>query len=186
MVKEIHKISNNIFVIDNFYEEYNKLIDIIYSHQDSFSYHEGDMALNYSWIDKGDESNNFSSERIIIDKYCRAVRECGETLFNTHVKSKSCLNAIIYSNGSRKGPHTDEFSIDKNGQEYKAHIFSSAHFLRSCTSGGQLYYPDLEISIEPLENRIVFFNSEYLHEVLEVNSGTRISINYFWEKVDNE
>jgi Rps23 Pro-64 3,4-dihydroxylase Tpa1-like proline 4-hydroxylase len=181
LIENCLEVYDGIFVVDNFYEKYIDLKNIINKNSDQHIYHEGDFAHNYSWIDKGDEYNNISSEGLIVEKYCTFLKSCVDSIFLTNVKKRNGLNAIIYPAGGRKGAHTDSFHKDEEGNLHEIHIFSSVHFLEEPESGGELYYPDFDLKIESKENRAVFFKAKYLHEVLEITSGIKISINYFWE-----
>lgn len=180
-VEDFTELHDGIFVVDNFYEKYLDLKNIINKNSDKHTYHEGDFADIYSWRDSGDSYNNISSEASMIEDYCATLKSCVDLLFSTNAKRQSCMNAIIYPVGGRKGPHTDSFHKDEQGKLHEIHIFSSVHFLQEPNSGGELYYPDFNLKIESKENRVVFFKAKYLHEVLEITSGTKISINYFWE-----
>jgi predicted 2-oxoglutarate/Fe(II)-dependent dioxygenase YbiX len=58
-------------------------------------------------------------------------------------------------------------------------VFGIAIYLNDDFEGGELYYPDLDISIKPKVGSMVVHESHFLHEVLTVRSGNRYSITTF-------
>jgi Rps23 Pro-64 3,4-dihydroxylase Tpa1-like proline 4-hydroxylase len=176
------KLHNGIYIIDNFYENYIKLKNIISKNSDKYKYHEGDFAHLYTWKNDGSHvTYDIDTDSNLVSDYCNFLKFNIDHIFSTNVKNKYSLDAIIYPVGGRKGQHTDSFHKDEDGKLHKIHIYSSAHFLEKPKIGGELYYPEFDIKIESKENRIVFFKCEYLHEVLEITAGNKISVNYFWE-----
>lgn len=178
----LHKVHNEIFIIDNFCENYIKLKNIINNNSDKYTYHEGDCAYLYGW--RNEDNHKVYGDDIdsqLISDYCSFIKFNIDNIFSTNVKNKYSLDAIIYPVGGKKGPHTDSFHRDENGKLHEIHIYSSTHFIEEPEKGGELYFPEFNIKIESKKNRIVLFKCTYLHEVLEVTAGAKISINYFWE-----
>lgn len=51
--------------------------------------------------------------------------------------------------------------------------------------GGELYFPEYDVTIEPLDNRTVIFPGSVLHAAKEVFSGVRVSLAHFIAYADN-
>lgn len=182
MISEYVKLSDGIFLIENFYDKYLNLKDIILKNNCEYFFHEGDKAFVYSWVDIADEFNNVSHERRLIDSYCNQIKRSIDILFSTKVTSKSTLEANIYPPGAQKARHDDLYRAPESDDFQIGNDFSSVHFLQNSESGGELYFCDLDIKVNSLENRIVMFESHHIHEVLLIEHGTKISVNHFWKK----
>jgi Rps23 Pro-64 3,4-dihydroxylase Tpa1-like proline 4-hydroxylase len=58
-------------------------------------------------------------------------------------------------------------------------VFGVAIYLNDGFTGGEINYPDLNISIKPKRSSVVIHDAKLLHEVLPVKSGSRYSITTF-------
>jgi Rps23 Pro-64 3,4-dihydroxylase Tpa1-like proline 4-hydroxylase len=61
----------------------------------------------------------------------------------------------------------------------KTIVFGVAIYLNDDFTGGEINYPDLNISIKPKRSSVVIHDAKLLHEVLPVKSGSRYSITTF-------
>jgi Rps23 Pro-64 3,4-dihydroxylase Tpa1-like proline 4-hydroxylase len=58
-------------------------------------------------------------------------------------------------------------------------VFGVAIYLNDDFTGGEINYPDLNISVKPKRSSVVIHDAKLLHEVLPVKSGSRYSITTF-------
>lgn len=79
-------------------------------------------------------------------------------------------------------PHSD--STDNNGENNGTshRSFSSILYLNRDFEGGDLWFPNQNITIRPQSNKLTIFPStfEYIHGVREVVSGIRYHMMVFW------
>lgn len=61
----------------------------------------------------------------------------------------------------------------------KVIVFGIAIYLNDEFTGGQLCYPDIDLSIDPKPRSIVIHDAKFNHEVKTVTSGNRYSITAF-------
>ncbi len=61
----------------------------------------------------------------------------------------------------------------------KTIVFGVAIYLNDDFTGGEINYPDLNISIKPKQSSVVIHDAKLLHQVLPVQSGSRYSITTF-------
>lgn len=168
------ELAKNVFVIDNFFLEIDNLENYIRSDHDNYDYHEGDKAYMFM-------SGHSEEAGLLIEKYCALVAKEVENCFNVKVKSKNHISAIIYPVGGMKGVHVDNFHKDQDGVDHDIHVYTATHFACQPKSGGELFFPDIDLHIESKRNRLVIFDAKYRHGSSEVLAGEKISINYFWE-----
>jgi Rps23 Pro-64 3,4-dihydroxylase Tpa1-like proline 4-hydroxylase len=72
-------------------------------------------------------------------------------------------------------PHKDGGYPDSK----KTIVFGIAIYLNEDFQGGELNYPDLNISIKPKRSSMLIHDAKLLHQVLPVQSGSRYSITTF-------
>jgi predicted 2-oxoglutarate/Fe(II)-dependent dioxygenase YbiX len=58
-------------------------------------------------------------------------------------------------------------------------VFGVAIYLNDDFTGGEINYPDLNISVKPKRSSVVIHDAKLLHQVLPVKSGNRYSITTF-------
>lgn len=74
----------------------------------------------------------------------------------------------------RMWPHMDADPVST-----KVIVFGISIYLNNDFTGGQLYYSDIGLSIEPKPRSIVIHNAKLSHEVKVITSGNRYSITAF-------
>jgi predicted 2-oxoglutarate/Fe(II)-dependent dioxygenase YbiX len=80
-------------------------------------------------------------------------------------------------------PHSDSTDNDGNYNGTSHRKFSSLLYLNDQFTGGNLWFPNQNVEVEPKPNKLILFPStfEYMHGVKAVTSGVRYSILEFWE-----
>jgi hypothetical protein len=78
--------------------------------------------------------------------------------------------------------HADVYDNLPTHAGYPTRDVSSIIYLSSDFTGGDLWFPDFDITIHPQAGAIAFFPSslDYMHEVTELQSGNRLTCTSFW------
>jgi predicted 2-oxoglutarate/Fe(II)-dependent dioxygenase YbiX len=103
-------------------------------------------------------------------------------------------NYQLMTKGSRNPLHADNFTLkgksrQKDGSpeesEWSGLLYLSTHGEEF--HGGTLFFPEFEYSYTPKAGDLVIFKGdvEHRHEVLEVTSGERRNITFFWGRKGN-
>ena len=98
-----------------------------------------------------------------------------ERFFSDFTKIKDIGNIRRLKNGEFMHLHKD------GGSYYNPEpiVFGVAIYLNDDFTGGELVYPELNLTVNPRPRSMVIHKAEYLHEVLPVTSGNRYSITTF-------
>jgi len=67
---------------------------------------------------------------------------------------------------------------DSNNNEHHSH--GAVLYLNGNFDGGQLYYPDYGVTLEPRPGTLIFHTADVLHGVINQNPGMRYTMNIFW------
>jgi len=95
----------------------------------------------------------------------------------------SSIHAQKWEVGSSANPHSDNSDFDGNPTEGFENLkYVGILYLNSDYEGGDLYFPEHEISIHPNSGSMYLFSGgvENIHGVTEITSGIRYSIVSFW------
>lgn len=95
----------------------------------------------------------------------------------------SSIHAQKWEVGSSANPHSDNSDFDGNPTEGFDNLkYVGILYLNSDYEGGDLYFPEHEISIHPNSGSMYLFSGgvENIHGVTEITSGIRYSIVSFW------
>lgn len=98
-----------------------------------------------------------------------------------NVKTKERFPKLLkYSAGNNMPPHSDHGVTSR--------VISCILYLNDNYSGGELYFPYLDVLFKPTAGSVVFFPSNfiYTHEVKKINSGTRYSYPNWFHNVDKQ
>lgn len=93
---------------------------------------------------------------------------------NAHHHSK-ITNLRRLKEGEFMYSHRDNGYLDSK----EIIVFGIAIYLNDDFTGGELSYPDIELSVKPKRSSIVIHDARLLHKVLPVKSGVRYSITTF-------
>jgi predicted 2-oxoglutarate/Fe(II)-dependent dioxygenase YbiX len=95
----------------------------------------------------------------------------------------SSIHAQKWDVGSSANPHSDNSDFDGNPTEGFDNLkYVGILYLNSDYEGGDLFFPEHDISIHPNPGSMYIFSGgvENIHGVTEITSGTRYSIVSFW------
>jgi hypothetical protein len=87
-----------------------------------------------------------------------------------YVSKNYCIRK--YRTGGAMGPH-----VDRNVENPKTSMdWTALIYLNDNYEGGEVVFPDLELSIKPAAGSILFFPCEAVHEVEEITEGNKYYI----------
>lgn len=127
------------------------------------------------------EDNPDSVEDQIILTYCQSIAEAFKEIFDFDAATTANLTGVVYPEGCDMGLHDDMYhNADDPEKREKIHVFSSVHYLNAGYCGGELVFPDLDVTISPKENLMVLFGCHYRHKGNTVKGGIKVSSTKFW------
>lgn len=172
----INKLYDNLYVIDDFSNCIAELNGVSTT-GDIGVVNQGDCTKRYTYfLEPDDESSSFRF-------YLESLKSCVEKLFGEELNPKSHIPYMIYEKGCMLDYHDDTYhnADDKENRE-KLHLYSSVHFINDEYEGGDLHFRDLDIKVGKRKNRLIIFDSEYVHGSLVIESGIKISSTHFWSR----
>ncbi len=116
---------------------------------------------------------------LLMGKYKEAI----ETIFERKVKPVNICHAQKWNVGGNASPHADNSELDGRPNAFETNKFVSLLYLNDDYTGGELYFPDLDIEFKPKAQSWIAFNGgiENLHGVKPIKSGTRYTFVSFWD-----
>lgn len=171
----VNKLENKLYVIDDFCSCIESLNEVSHLGEQGVT-NQGDCTKRYTYFLD-------DSQPAVFGDYLQDLQSCVENLSGEKLNSKSHIPYMCYSKGCMLGYHDDTYhnADDKKNRE-KLHLYSSVHFINDDYEGGELHFRDLDIKIEKRKNRLIVFDSEYVHASLVIKSGIKISSTHFWSK----
>lgn len=100
------------------------------------------------------------------------------------VVTPSSIHAQKWEVGSSANPHSDNSDFEGNPTEGFDNLkYVGILYLNDDYAGGDLYFPEHNISIHPNAGSMYIFSGgvENIHGVTEITEGTRYSIVSFWD-----
>lgn len=151
----------DILYMENFLtdEECNKLIDL-YNISPTQDFSEGIWAGRAKWLNYPEDI-----KRKLILGETRAAEKFFKKMF-----MQDNLHVMIWNEGHEMPPHSDYGHDD----EYAHRHYASIVYLNDDYEGGDLYMPELGLTIKPKKGLYVCFRGgEILHGVTKITKGTR-------------
>jgi hypothetical protein len=191
---KINKLENNIFYFTNLLNDPISFINKIENIKDfnlisSWKpWHASNSDIKYGEykeIIPGflNQSNNINSIEIV-NIITKSISNCIEQYIKETYAEPGFLPAIInvrkYNTEAYMGPHIDtEDERDKTKPS-----ISLVFYLNDNYEGGQIEFPNQNISLKPEAGSIVIFpsTSPYYHDPKPVKNGTKYIIPVFWYK----
>jgi hypothetical protein len=149
----------------------NKIHDDIYEIEDFITQLEVDSILKF--LESGEWGNlkdnlTWDNRIMKIEPYPKEFRDIGERiskLFSSYAKINSIVNIQRFEVGGKMGLHKDKMP-------YNNVKYGTVCYLNDNYEGGEIYYPDLDISVKPKARSILIHGGDINHEVKEVLSGS--------------
>lgn len=117
------------------------------------------------------------------DRFQKAV----EDVHGRAVKPNTA-HAQKWNEGAFANPHSDNSDFDGNPNAFEINKYVGILYLNRNYEGGELYFPDHDISIRPESGMFITFpgGHENIHGVTEITNGTRYTMVSFWDYADAE
>lgn len=128
------------------------------------------------------QPNSFGLPNSIFEDINSKLKHAVATVYEKNVIATS-IHAQKWEVGSSANPHSDNSDFDGNPSEGFDNLkYVGILYLNDDYSGGQLYFPEHNIFIQPNAASMYIFSGgvENIHGVTEITSGTRYSIVSFW------
>lgn len=109
-------------------------------------------------------------------------QECMD-VFDT--EKNICPDSYMFAKwnpGTKQYPHSDSHLNNGEANDTPWRKFSTVLYLNENFDGGETYFPQHGITIEPKKGRLALFSSglDYQHGVSEIKNGTRFNLISFW------
>lgn len=125
-------------------------------------------------------SSDIVEDNIILT-YCQSIVDALKEVFDFDAVVNNNLPAVVYPEGCGMGLHDDLYhNSDDPERRENVHVFSSVHYLNDDYYGGELVFPDLDVTITPKENMMLLFACRYRHVANPVRNGIKVSSTKFW------
>lgn len=146
----------------------------------------GDVSYEFGYQkrfkDSVDSDTNIDIQKInyILKKAIVEASEDYSKHYSVNIGKLMPLSISKYSTGKSMGPHVDDYN---NGEDPN---ISVVLYLNDNYEGGEINFPNQNITIKPEAGSIVIFPSvePYYHQSLPVKSGIKYMSPGFWRKVD--
>lgn len=129
----------------------------------------------------------FNLEKDFLFKLRGKFKKSVETMFGRELRPNTS-HAQIWHEGGYAPPHSDSSDLEGNLNAFQINKYVGILYLNDNYEGGELYFPDHDISIKPEACEFIIFPGgfENIHGVKEIESGDRYTIVSFWDYADAE
>lgn len=185
---------DNIIIIDNFIEEQDlhtiqsflpKINEWVDTGENKYA-EDGTCIYDASyWADRqcsGDILKNISPNIYnIINKYILKMKTLLENRFNVELFQRPPV-IIKWTPGTEQMPHADKQLPDGSPNPFPNYDINSLFYYNDDFEGGELYYPEFDLIIEPKPGLAVAHPGDinYLHGVKRIISGNRFTTPSFY------
>lgn len=150
----------------------------VYEIEEFLSYSNQEILLSLSGDEGWKQSHPGNIVKLIAGDGKMAVKDILkdiERFFSDFTKIKSIGNLRRLKDGQFMHLHKDGGSYHNP----EPIVFGVAIYLNDDFTGGELVYPELNLTVKPRPRNMVIHKAQYLHKVLPVTSGSRYSIATF-------
>lgn len=115
------------------------------------------------------------------------IQEAVTIVFGREVKPNTS-HAQKWEVGGFASPHSDNSDFEGNPTAFEINKYVAILYLNDDYEGGELYFPDHDISFKPNSGSLYTFpgGAENIHGVSEITNGTRYTMLAFWDFADAE
>lgn len=173
-----------IKIHENFLTEDECSLLLEYSKKSSLLYELFSFQDNEFWDKRTFDCFHFEVDDVIQElswKYLTRVESEIQKVAETDIVCDTC-NFVKWWDGYEQHPHADGEEPDGSPHPFPYRKFGCVYYLNNDYEGGEIYFPNFDLSIKPKSNTMIFFpgDVEHLHGVRNVNKGTRHTIASFW------
>lgn len=171
-----------LYIVNNFFniEELN----LLKSSLANVTFIQDEQSTHNRYVDVSKISNSEQSTQLsdLLEEKKKVLKNLIESFYQCSIGEEYLGTIIQYGKGWRLPRHADCWSNLPTYSGYPSRDISSIIYLSDNFVGGNLFFSDLELNIEPSEGSAIIFPSseDYMHEVTEVISGDRLAITSFW------
>lgn len=117
----------------------------------------------------------------IVSRYQNQLKNIIENRFNV-LLNNNVPYIVAWRVGDGQAPHADKELPDGTPNNYPGNDIASLMYLTDEYSGGEIYFPNQNLTIRPKVGSAIFFpgDKEYLHGVNTVAEGIRFTSPAFW------
>ena len=184
--------SEGIYRIENFFSRHKELKDLILNQIDSLDFFNAqnnplkkDDFNSYDILGNWVDASNSNLCEILYSLNTQKLEALNLLLNTTHVSqwegSQYCGGITCYKPGSFWMDHNDLLYLD----EEKKMTYSCVYYINQDFEGGNLFFPELKITVKPIENSLVLLPSHLIHRAEEVISGNKIISATFFREIKN-
>jgi len=184
MSNELIKRENGIWQWNSAFNDPNDLMsDMLLKKWKPYNNHGGGSTLigRFSIVVKNEKAYNQ-----ILDLYLKCLQQYIHE--NNLDITTDCLGVghwIVrdYAAGSVMTSHSDFYSYVKDGEDEVTPKFTIILYINDDYEGGEIHFPNENLTIKPDAGSVLIFPSNLLHEVKTVISGNRyMTQSYIYEK----
>lgn len=121
----------------------------------------------------------------IVDKYIQKMKSYIESIYKLQVSSRPPV-IMKWRAGNEQQPHADKQLNDGRPNAFIDYDINSLFYYNDDFVGGELYYPQHEITVKPQPGLAVLHPGDiyYLHGVTRVESGERFTTPSFYTVIN--
>jgi hypothetical protein len=126
-------------------------------------------------------------EEDFFEKLKNRFKNTVEMFFERELKPNTS-HAQKWDVGGFASPHSDNSDHDGNLNAFEINKYVGILYLNEDYEGGELYFPEHDISIKPKLGQYIMFpgGHENIHGVKEITKGTRYTMVSFWDYAESE
>ena len=134
-----------------------------------------------------DDMIDFGLPMDLVESLSTRMQEAGELARGSGLTPNGVPHAQIWVTGGFTHPHSDN-STDGVYNAFEKSKWATFLYLNDDIEGGELYFPDHNISIKPKTGLLAAFDGGHAnqHGVTLITSGTRYTIGQFWDYAESE
>ena len=144
----------------------------------------GSSAAN---LPVGDDMVDFGLPKDLVESLSSRMKEAAELARGSGLKPIGVPHAQIWVTGGFTHPHSDN-STNGVYNAFERSKWATFLYLNDDIEGGELYFPDHNVSIKPKTGLLAAFDGGHKnqHGVKLIASGTRYTIGQFWDYAESE
>lgn len=146
----------------------------------------GSKGMNVSKNDP--DLVNFDLEPTFFQELLDMYQEHMEHIFERKLKPNNIAHAQKWLEGGFASPHADNSEADGTPNAFEINKYVSLLYLNDDYEGGNLYFPDHDISFKPRARSLIVFPGgvENVHGVAKIEKGQRYTYVSFWDFAEAE
>jgi hypothetical protein len=182
MSNELIKRENGIWQWNSAFNDPNKLMsDMLLKKWKPYNNYDGTLMGRSSIVVKNEKAYNQ-----ILDVYLKCLQEyIDKNNLNITTDNLGVGRWLVrdYAAGSVMTAHYDAYSYVKDGEDEVKPIFTIILYINDNYEGGEIHFPNENVTIKPDAGSVLIFPSNLIHEVKTVISGNRyMTQSYIYEK----